>query len=459
VYDRNKEALEFLKDFFKGSSSYIGEFFTNVRELKKEIKSAPPYAIIAGSPTYVDRVCPCDAGASVIAMVSRDVAKGMRGVVKNDLEYYLLAPYNKQDLAYKLKAFTKKNECMEALYQEKEDLATIADLTYNLTSTLDPEEVLYITVRKISDIIPVSRCSILSVGFGEIRFAKVVSTFESYSIKNLTLDINKYPEVEKALKTKRSVIVKDAMKDPLMRKVKRYIEPLGIRSIAVIPIIFRDEVIGTLFLRTSKKKHNFTEREITLCQRIAEASSNALNNAFLFEKIRSERAELKKLAITDFLTGVYNVRYFYHRLSDEFSRAVRYETPLSCIMFDIDFFKRINDSYGHRTGDMVLREFATVVKDLVRKSDVLARYGGEEFIILLPHTTPEGAYAEAERLSSVIKNYRFKGIKSSDRITISTGIASYPDKRIKSQDELINFADDALLKAKNAGRDRVVVYE
>jgi diguanylate cyclase (GGDEF)-like protein len=459
VYDKDEESLEFLKNFFKGRSSYNATFFTNLKELRKKLKSDPPHAIIAGSPTYIDRVCPCETNLPVIAMVSKEVAKGMRSVVKHGIEYYLLAPYNKDDLEYKLTSFQMKNECAEALYQEKEDLETVAKLTYKLSSTLDPEEVLYLIVRKISDIIPVTRCSILSISFGEDRFAKVVSTFESHSIKHLTLDIKKYPEIEKALKTRQSVIVKDAMKDPLMKKVRKIIEPMGIRSIVVIPIIFRDEVIGTLFLRTSRKRHNFTEREINLCQRIASASANALNHAFLFEKIKSERAELKKLAITDFLTGVYNVRYFYHRLSDEFSRAQRYDTPLSCIMFDIDFFKRINDNYGHRTGDMVLREFATLAKKVVRSSDVLARYGGEEFIILLPHTTPKGAHAEAVRLSNKIKKHRFKGVKSSDRITISTGISSYPHNRIETQDALINFADDALLSAKKSGRDRIIIHE
>lgn len=459
IYDKNKESLDFLNGFFNNNPSYTSTVFTNIRELRKKLKSSPPYAVIAGSPTYIDRLSPREAGFPVIAMVSRDVAKGMRSVVKNDVECYLLAPYMKEDLEYKLKGFGKRNECLTALYQEKEDLETLADLAYSLSSTLDPEEVLYLIVRKISDLIPVSRCSILSVSFGEDRYAKVVSTFESHLIKHITLDIRKYPEIEKALRTRKAVVVKDAMNDPLMKKVRKHIEPLGIKSILVIPIIFRDEVIGTLFLRTSRKEHDFTEREINLCQRIAKASANALNNAFLFERVKTEKAELKKLAITDFLTGIYNVRYFYHRLSDEFSRAHRYETSLSCIMFDIDYFKKINDSYGHRTGDIVLREFAMLIKAHIRQSDVLARYGGEEFILLLPHTDVKGAVSEAERLSEAVRRHKFKGIKSTERITISTGVASYPDERIKTQDTLINFADDALLKAKQGGRDKIVVYK
>lgn len=459
VYDRNKESLDFLKGFFKGNSGYKATFFTSVSDLKKAIKSGEPYAVVAGSPTYLDRLKPAEADFPILAMVSRNVAKGMRSVVRNGVESYMLAPYMAEDLEYKLHVLGKNYDYLASLYQEKEDLETIVDLTYKLSSTLDPEEVLYLIVRKIGEIIPVSRCSILSVSFGEERFAKVVSTFESHQIKHITLEIDKYPEIDKALDTRRAVIIKDALHDPLMKKVRKTIEPLGIRSIMVIPIIFRDEVIGTLFLRTSRKSHTFSEREVKLCERIAQASANALNNAFLFERVKTEKAELKKLSITDFLTGVYNVRYFYHRLSEEFSRAQRYGTDLSCIMFDIDYFKKINDTYGHRTGDMVLREFSMLVKALVRQSDVLARYGGEEFILLLPHTNTENSVVEAERLASAVRKHRFKGLKTSERITISVGIAAYPNKRIKTQDALINLADDALLAAKQDGRDRIVVSD
>jgi len=459
IYDKNKESIAFLKNFFKGHRSYSATFFASIDELRKKLKPNPPYAVIAGSPAFIDRLIPREPALPVIAMVSRDIAKGMRSVVRNDVEYYLLAPYTAEDLEYKLKVAGRRSDLFAAVHQEKEDLEAVADLTYSLTSTLDPEEVLYLIVRKISDIIPVSRCSILSVGFGEDRYARVISTFESHQIKHITLDISKYPEIEKALRTRQAVVVRDALSDPLMKKVRKIIEPLGIKSIVVIPIIFRDEVIGTLFLRTSRKGHVFTEREVRLCQRIAESSANALNNAFLYERVKTERAELKKLAITDFLTGVYNVRYFYHRLSDEFSRAQRYNTDLSCIMFDIDFFKKVNDTYGHRTGDIVLREFAMLVKAHVRQSDVLARYGGEEFILLLPHTDREGAISEAERLSDAVRKHRFRGINPAERITMSTGVATFPDKRIKTQDILINFADDALMKAKHGGRDRIVFHE
>jgi len=226
----------------------------------------------------------------------------------------------------------------------------------------------------------------------------------------------------------------------------------------VIPIFFRDKVIGTLFLRTSRAEHAFTENEIRLLNTIAGASANALNNAFLFEQIEDEKSRLEKLSLTDFLTGIYNIRYFYHRIIEEYSRSQRYTLPISCLMLDIDHFKKVNDRHGHRAGDMVLKEFAQLLKKHSRKSDVLARYGGEEFILLLPQTAVDGALSEAERIRGIVENHKFKSLKSREGLTVSIGLSVSPHDRIRTHDDLISCADQALFDAKNLGRNRVAAF-
>jgi len=458
IYEKNKESLEFLRNFFKGKTEYSATFVKKGKALLSELNKGTLDAIIINSPDGVEKIKTSGAGCPVIAMISSDITNGIRSVMKSDIECYLISPFYKEDFEHKLKLAIKKKCWVEDIYREKKDLETIMEMTYLLTSTLDPKEVLYFVVKKISEIINVTRCSIISIPSEEKRHAYVISTFEDHKITNIRLDLKKYPEIRRALRTKSTVIIKDASKDPLMKAVRSIIAPLGIRSIVVIPVIFRDEVIGTLFLRTSRAGHTFTEREIRVCNAIAKASTNALYNAFLYEKLESEKAKLEKFAITDYLTGIYNIRYFYHRLGEEFSRTQRYETPLSCIMFDIDYFKKVNDTYGHRVGDMVLREFAQCVQRHTRKSDVFARYGGEEFIMLLTQTLPKGALAEAERLRKVVKNYRFRAMKNKRGITVSIGITSCPDKRIKTQDDIITFTDNALFDAKNSGRDQIKVW-
>lgn len=455
VYEKDGETLAFLQSFFKQRRGFQAEFVDGAASFDKAFgkDDASPLCII--SVEELDNI-PLPKRVSVIATISRNISDGIVSARKHGVDNYLLAPLYEEDLEFKIKDIARRREMMDDLKKEANDLQTIVDLTYLVSSTFSSHEILYFIVKKISEVISVTRCSIIRVN-SDKRNAYVISTFEDPKLKNLKLDLRKYPEIRKALKSKEPVIVNDVSKDPLMEKVRGILFPLGIRSIVVIPIVFREEVIGTIFLRTSRAQSNFTEKEIRLCNAIADVTANALYNALLFERIEGEKAHLEKLAITDFLTEIFNVRYFYHRLAEEFSRSERYKLSLSCLMLDIDHFKEINDKHGHRVGDIVLREFAQVLKKRTRKSDVLARYGGEEFIMLLAQTSVGGALAKAEALRSIVKGHRFQGLKGKTGLTVSIGVATYPHAQIKNKDDLITHADNALFKAKDSGRNRVVL--
>ena len=458
IYEEDKENLKFLRSFFEGRDGYSTRFIKDKKALKRELMERMPDALIVNSPDGLEHIKPSDAGCPLIALISSNVTSGIRSVVKYDVEYYLLSPLYKEDLEHKLKVALERKSWLASLFKERKDLEALLELTYLMSSTLDPKKLLYLVVKKISDIIKVTRSSMISLDVEDKNCAHVISTFEDPETTNIRLDLRKYPEIRKSLSIKKPVIIKDALKDPLMKEVRDIITPIGIRSILVVPVIFRDEVIGTLLLRTSRSDYTFSKREIRLCTAIANASANALYNAFLYDRLGKEKTRLERLAITDYLTGIYNIRYFYHRIEEEFSRSVRYVTPLSCMMFDLDYFKNINDTYGHRIGDIILREFAQLVKRHIRKSDVFARYGGEEFILLLPQTPVKGAMAEAERLRNALKEHHFKALKENNGITVSIGIACCPHESIKTCDDLITFADNSLFTAKNKGRNQVVVY-
>ncbi|RUM48188.1 MAG: GGDEF domain-containing protein [Hydrogenothermus sp.] len=160
----------------------------------------------------------------------------------------------------------------------------------------------------------------------------------------------------------------------------------------------------------------------------------------------------KHLAETDRLTGLFNKGKFNEVLKKEIERAKRYKRPLSLIIFDIDHFKRINDTYGHKVGDEVLRELAKVIKSIIRKTDFVVRWGGEEFVILAPETDLDGALKLAEKLRQTVEKHQFPTVKN---VTISLGVAQYIDE--ETPEEFIIRADMALYKAKENGRNRVEV--
>ncbi len=166
---------------------------------------------------------------------------------------------------------------------------------------------------------------------------------------------------------------------------------------------------------------------------------------------------LKYLSITDDLTGVYNVRYYWARLRYEYVRSVRYGQPLSCLMADLDRFKDVNDKYGHRTGDEVLQRVAKAMSSTVREVDILARYGGEEFGVILPNTGAAGAVKCAENIRNAVAAADFRSGEAAIRVTVSLGAAVLTPE-IQSEEQLAVRADEGLLWAKRQGRNRVCLW-
>ncbi|MHB1017897.1 MAG: GGDEF domain-containing protein [Coriobacteriia bacterium] len=164
----------------------------------------------------------------------------------------------------------------------------------------------------------------------------------------------------------------------------------------------------------------------------------------------------KRLSITDELTDLYNYRFLQQRLDDEIHRAERYDKRLSFLMLDIDDFKRVNDTHGHRVGDQVLAEVSTLLKSTVREVDIVARYGGEEFSVILPETDAPGAFIVAEKIREAVALHRFSDAEGEPvvHVTISIGLASFPS-HASDKEALLRAADDAVYYAKATGKDRV----
>lgn len=171
------------------------------------------------------------------------------------------------------------------------------------------------------------------------------------------------------------------------------------------------------------------------------------------EKVFHE--ELYRMGVMDPVTNVYNKRYFTDRLEQEFSHVKRYKANLSLLMIDIDFFKRINDSYGHLAGDFVLGKLSEILFSMTRHEDIVARYGGEEFVAILPGTDEEGAMICAERIRNKIANTPLLFEDSEIKITVSIGVATFNDENpFKTEEDFIKAADKCLYYSKEHGRNR-----
>lgn len=328
------------------------------------------------------------------------------------------------------------------------ELSVINKINSSLSKTLNYEEIINEVIDLLSQMIEYTSCGVLiceaelfllRIYLASPKTHSFVDNFKEKTLKKWVSCCGSSPkDKELILKINNpSLVVEDKGKGGVLGAFEG------------TPFKVGNRIIGLLSIASSKV-NTFSPNDTRLIKMLVDNSSIAIENGLLHKKI-------EELAITDGLTGVYNHRYFKETLHKEIKRAERYNLVFSLLMFDIDDFKKINDTYGHPKGDEVLKGLAQIAKDIFqREIDVVARYGGEEFVVILPQTTKERAGIVGERFISSIRERLFSLSGLSEVVTISLGIASYPDDG-EREDGIILSADKALYEAKKQGKNRVVL--
>lgn len=216
----------------------------------------------------------------------------------------------------------------------------------------------------------------------------------------------------------------------------------------VEPLLYKNLPIGVLVISSSTK---FKAENTYAFEMFLRGLALSFRNAITY-------VQLQKLAAKDPLTSLYNRRFGLVRLTEEFSRAVRNNIPLGIIMFDIDHFKAVNDTYGHTVGDRALVNISKIARMAIREGDFLIRFGGEEFLVILPGASKEDTQFVAERLRHMVEDSSFMHVNQQIKITVSAGYTSYPENDTNDESALVVNADKALYIAKELGRNKVVCY-
>lgn len=224
-----------------------------------------------------------------------------------------------------------------------------------------------------------------------------------------------------------------------------------IHTLLGVPIKMDHKVIGGLFLANKVNAELFTLEDEEILFTLAYQAAVAIENAKLY-------GEVHQLAITDGLTGLLNHREFHRRLDENIEGSKRHQYPVSLLLIDIDHFKHFNDTYGHQTGDFVLKTVGHVIKTQIRTVDICARYGGEEFAIIVRGADISSAVILSERIRSTIYAYPFQHNGMRSQLSVSIGVACFPQDANNAED-LIKRADEALYAAKRTGRNKVCCYK
>jgi diguanylate cyclase (GGDEF)-like protein len=335
------------------------------------------------------------------------------------------------------------------LYQESQrnvrDLSALHNVGTTVSSTLQLQDLLVQVCTILQDTFGYSKISILLADQlkGELELMASLGYTESVKGNGRRFKIGSEGITGMAALTGEAVIVNDVSKSPEYICIDQ-----GTSSEMAVPLKLKGRVIGVLNVE-SDAINDFDRIDMNLLTTLATQISVAVENARLYQ-------ETEQLAVTDGLTGVNNHRYFQSYFERELNRAKRYKHPLSLIMLDIDHFKKFNDNYGHPVGDQVLKIVTTILKQQAREVDMVARYGGEEFMLVLPETGKKEAVMLAERIRLAIKKEPLSMLpsKAVSSITVSLGVSSYPENG-SEKEELIDYVDKCLYKAKAGGRDLV----
>ena len=361
----------------------------------------------------------------------------------------------------------KQSETFSHISVEKQRNATLYRETSNIVDSFDHDELLKAAALAIFNLAPeAGGVFVAEKGGGELIFNGYAFGISESSKGKWPLEMSDITEIAKAeIKDPQSVhamMVCGKMDDYFEADDvnKRKTEPLFQSEfddfnkkscIAIRLMTFKNDVKGTISVLTDTQKDFELLREHSdSIKMISKVVTSALNNIELFKK-------MEDLSNIDGLTELFNRRCFNNMIERKISEAGRMNVPLSMIMLDIDHFKKVNDIYGHKAGDDVIRFISKTIRNSIRKVDFAARYGGEEFVVLLNNTTAEAAAGIAEKIRNIVRDAVVNADGVMLSVTASFGVSSYPEPS-RSSGELVKNADTALYYSKEHGRDQVNIF-
>jgi len=334
----------------------------------------------------------------------------------------------------------------KSMKKQMKILKALNRIHHSLGINLDLEKIAEILVEELVDIVGCAGCAILYIR------GKDVDILAEHGFSKLLGDEEfnaEMPAIKHIVETRRCLATGDIENSPASGCV-----PAGcsMKSLICTPIVVRDQVRGIIHL-DSPEKDAFDEEDLNFVELLAQEISIAMERSLMHD-------EVKTLSVKDELTGSFNRRKLNVEIEVEIARARRYQTPLSVLMIDIDWFKNYNDTHGHAKGDQLLQKIAHLFERSLRQNDTVYRYGGEEFSVLLPMADKDEAVVIAGRMRELVEEEPFEGEEESQpkgKVTVSIGVATYPWDG-NNPDELLKSADTELYRAKKTGRNQVSVY-
>ena len=434
-------------------------------QVTESASGAPPDFLLYTPDPGVDRVAddvralatnPDYGGAPVFVVLGPGRESAAAEALLAGARDVVVAPIHLPELRTRLdnqiRMRTEVREAQEAL--RARDL--LFDIFQEVSSALRADEIFQTLVRRVGQAFGLSHCSFVLTSPGEEK-GRVVAVYENPAIRDLHVDLKRYPEIQEAIRTERPVVIHDVHEHPLFASIRQHWNQqkveVNVQAAVALPVFVQGRPAGVFFLRTEKDDPQLRSADVAFANTIAQAAARVLEN----EERRSAiyRRQISA-GTTDELTGCASLDALDRRLRDEFERARRYYLHFSLVLVDIDHLRDINERLGQAAGDRVLGEIGAMLQRELRAPDFVARYGGDEFACVLPETDGPGGRHFVERLRHVLGRHTFVDLGPSQTPAISAGVVAYPHSEALRPEDLFTLAENALQNAKVAP-DRVSV--
>ncbi len=396
-------------------------------------------------------------GAPVFALLTEGGADAVVEALRAGAHEALASPVHLGELRARLDAHLRVRSQLREAQDALRGRDLLFDIFQEVSSVLRADEIFQTLVRRVGHAFGLTHCSFVVTAPGESH-GRVVAVYENPSIRDISVELERYPEIVEAIRTERPVVVPDVRVHPLFEAIReKWLQQqldVNVQAAVALPVFVQGRAAGVFFLRTERGDPELRPQDITFANTIAQAAARVLENE---ERRAAMYRRQAGAGSTDELTGVASLDTLDRRLRDEFERGRRYNLRFSLVLIDVDRLRDINAIFGQDAGDRVLAELGALLQREIRAPDFVARYGGDEFALILPETDESHGRQFVERLRRLLDRHTFPDLGPGNPPALSAGVVAFPHAEAIRAEDLFTLLEGALANGKRQQPDRIGV--
>jgi diguanylate cyclase (GGDEF)-like protein len=398
-------------------------------------------------------------GVPIVVVLNRGDAEAVTRMLGLGASDVMVSPGHLPEIIARAHARIKGRTDVDGMRQSSEQHELLFDIFQEASGALRPDEIVQTLVRRIGEALNLARCSFVLTPAGE-QVGRVLAVFENPTVRDLQVDLTRYPEIVEAVRTERPVVVSDVQEHPLFQSVRQRWSDQHVQARPQERGGAAGEPAGphawSLPAAHRRQRCPLTDQQLEFAQTLSKAASRLLETEERRAGVYRRQAQA---GATDPLTGCGSLDALDRRIREEFERARRYALSFSLILLDVDELRTLNDRFGTVTGDRVLVELGSILQRELRAPDFVSRYGGDEFALILPETDLDGARRSVGRVRNRIASHPFADLLPENRPRLSAGIVSFPHPSALQTEDLFALVEAALLRGKAQKEERIGTAE